>query len=262
MADETLYVTTDGARWGAGTGEPLDAEQIDTNFWGLNERVREMEENPPVAVSVADVVVVGDTWSVQLTDDTVLGPFAIPVAQVELVNWLNNQELQLGWLAKVEDQGVYQVLQTHTTPAAPGEFDPNLMIGGNPVYRLWFETGPARRHVIALQILGPIPDYEGLVCQFIVPLGLNLRLPADLARSRAFMRVPPSVNISLPILKNDEEVGWIHWSAEDQAGEFELEEDVDLSADDLLIVLGPDATGDGMDMSVSIVADILEAGDL
>jgi hypothetical protein len=35
------------------------------------------------------------------------------------------------------ENGFYQVLQNHTTPAAPATFDPAATQGGNPLYQLW-----------------------------------------------------------------------------------------------------------------------------
>ena len=50
--------------WGPGIAEDLSAEQVDGNFHGLDLRVTEFEDNPPDAVSIANVTSTGSTFTV------------------------------------------------------------------------------------------------------------------------------------------------------------------------------------------------------
>ena len=61
-------------------GSNLTAAEVDGNFTDLDDRVTELEDNPPEPVGIANVVVTGATFIVVLTDATELGPFVIPVA--------------------------------------------------------------------------------------------------------------------------------------------------------------------------------------
>ena len=54
--------------WGPGIAEDLSAEQVDGNFHGLDQRVTELEDNPPEAVSIANVTSTGSTFTVHLSD--------------------------------------------------------------------------------------------------------------------------------------------------------------------------------------------------
>ena len=66
--------------WGPGIAEDLSAEQVDGNFHGLDLRVTELEDNPPDAVSIANVTSTGSTFTVHLSDGSAIGPLLLPVA--------------------------------------------------------------------------------------------------------------------------------------------------------------------------------------
>ena len=66
--------------WGPGIAEDLSAEQVDGNFHGLDQRVTELEDNPPEAVSIANVTSTGSTFTVHLSDGSAIGPLLLPVA--------------------------------------------------------------------------------------------------------------------------------------------------------------------------------------
>lgn len=74
------YVTT-GA-WGSGTGVPNPAATIDGNFWDLDERVTELEDNPVEPIAPLSATLIGTSlafgWS-NGTTHTVT--FAMPVPQ-------------------------------------------------------------------------------------------------------------------------------------------------------------------------------------
>jgi hypothetical protein len=70
---------TDGA-WGAGQGYNLTAVQVDMNFWGHEQRLQALEDNPPVPTNISNMTVVGTQWTIYLEDATVFGPFTLPQA--------------------------------------------------------------------------------------------------------------------------------------------------------------------------------------
>lgn len=139
MVDQVTYRTTDGTRWGAGKGSPINATERDIGLWSLQERIRELEENPPEPISISNITVSGSQMTVHLSNGGTLGPFTLPVAVMQAAgNYTPGREyLQLD-LVRVGGFGLYLVLQDHTAEA---EFDPDLEISGEPVYFLIMETG-------------------------------------------------------------------------------------------------------------------------
>ncbi len=73
--------------WGPGLGRNLTPAEVDGNFDDLDERVDDLETNPPVAVSISAISVVGNSMTVFLDDSTELGPFTLPTAEF---NWRGN----------------------------------------------------------------------------------------------------------------------------------------------------------------------------
>ncbi len=70
--------------WGPGKGANLTPTEVDENFHDVDERIDTLETNPPVAVSIASISVVGSSMFVFLDDSTELGPFTLPTA---VFNW-------------------------------------------------------------------------------------------------------------------------------------------------------------------------------
>lgn len=66
--------------WGAGSGANLAAARVDQNFYALKEAVEDLQENPPDANAIANIVQSGDNITVYLQDGTTYGPFALPTA--------------------------------------------------------------------------------------------------------------------------------------------------------------------------------------
>jgi hypothetical protein len=59
-------------------GANLTPTEVDDNFHDLDDRVTEMEEDPPVGVGVSNITADGFVFYVHLTDSTILGPFEMP----------------------------------------------------------------------------------------------------------------------------------------------------------------------------------------
>ncbi|MDG4903223.1 hypothetical protein P9279_22185 [Mesorhizobium sp. WSM4962] len=61
-------------------GSNLTPDEVDDNFEGLDERLTEVENNPPAAVGISNITVVGTQMTIYLADATVLGPYTLPQA--------------------------------------------------------------------------------------------------------------------------------------------------------------------------------------
>ena len=70
--------------WGTGKGSNLTPVEVDENFNEAEQRLEALEDNPPVAVSIASINVVGSSMTIFLDDSTELGPFTLPTAAF---NW-------------------------------------------------------------------------------------------------------------------------------------------------------------------------------
>lgn len=74
------YRTDDLGRWGAGKGSNLEPEEFDINFWDIIQRLITQEARPDPSASIDHFSVSGASFYVHMTDATVLGPYALPVA--------------------------------------------------------------------------------------------------------------------------------------------------------------------------------------
>jgi len=130
-----VYVTT-GA-WGAGTGTPNTAAQVDGNFYDLDQRVVALNADLAEGKRIESVDYTSNSMTFHFTDGTTQ-IIPLPVATLTYVgDWTNDRPYMVGHLFTA-DNGFYQVLQNHTTPPWPAPFDPNALDGsGNPLYSLW-----------------------------------------------------------------------------------------------------------------------------
>jgi hypothetical protein len=119
--------------WGPGIAEDLSAEQVDGNFHGLDQRVTELEDNPPEAVSIANVTSTGSTFTVHLSDGSAIGPLKLPVAAFNARGSWAAETLYTRNDVVTHDNAAYVVRLQHTSGIS---FEPNLVIGGEPVYQL------------------------------------------------------------------------------------------------------------------------------
>jgi hypothetical protein len=60
--------------------EPLTIEEMDGNFAALEKRIKNLESNPPLSESVAQIIQEGDRLTFQGTFGTVLGQAVLPKA--------------------------------------------------------------------------------------------------------------------------------------------------------------------------------------
>jgi len=61
-------------------GSNLTPAEADANIRDLDGRITDLEENPPEAVGISNITVVGTQMTIYLADATVLGPYTLPQA--------------------------------------------------------------------------------------------------------------------------------------------------------------------------------------
>lgn len=132
-----VYVTT-GA-WGAGTGTPNSAAQVDGNFYDLDQRVVALNADLAEGKRIDTVTYSSNAMTFHYTDGTTQ-VIPLPVATFTYVGqWTNGTPYAPGHLFTAGN-GFYQVLEPHTSPPWPAPFDPEATDGStdnNPLYQLW-----------------------------------------------------------------------------------------------------------------------------
>ncbi|RWQ35538.1 MAG: hypothetical protein EOS20_18710, partial [Mesorhizobium sp.] len=61
-------------------GSNLTATEVDDNFHDVDDRITELEDNPPEPVNISNITVVGTQMTIYLEDATEFGPFTLPQA--------------------------------------------------------------------------------------------------------------------------------------------------------------------------------------
>ena len=132
-----VYVTT-GA-WGTGTGAPNSAAQVDGNFYDVDQRIVALGADLAEGKRIDTVTYTSTSMTFHFTDGS-SQIIPLPVVTMQYVGpWMNATPYVPGNLFTAAN-GFYQVLESHTTPAAPAPFDPNATDGttdNNPLYQLW-----------------------------------------------------------------------------------------------------------------------------
>jgi len=209
----TIVYVTSGA-WGAGTGTPNSAAQVDGNFYHFQQAVTGLEADLAEGKRIDTVTYTSNSMTFHFTDGT-SQVIPLPIAELVFVGeWLPNSIYARGNLFSFQGLGIYQVLQDHTTPAT---FDPGATQGGNPLYALLMPTRDVN-YDAAIFVPGSIQRDAGeLVVQFIA--NRSMQLPAGNAGAYAYLEVGDdstgATDIILSIEKNRVEIGTVTFTAGD-----------------------------------------------
>lgn len=132
------FVTTDGSgRW-TGGGAPLPPGHVDENFWTLKDLIDNIALAE--AVSISDITQSGNNLYIELTDNSVLGPFSLPVSKLN-----SRGQWQASALYAVNDTfyygaSIYVVNIGHTADTV---FNPGATNGGGLFLYSMMITVPA-----------------------------------------------------------------------------------------------------------------------
>lgn len=248
MAIEGLHFkNTDGTRWGSGDGAGTDGRlsslQGDENIWLLRGRVKDMEDNPPTAVSILGFTVIGSQMQVNMSDGSTQGPFDLPIATFRLVGeWVNSMALLKLDIFTVEHDGVYFVNLPHTTPASPATFDPEATDGsGNPLYTKIFGDDP---YIYDLGWFYPGAPGQGIDDGSPMAgheIGRPVLFPTGLPDSKGSLRVAPASDLSFPIEINGVVKGSMDFASGATAATFTWSADVSCAVGDVVYLMKPTA---------------------
>jgi hypothetical protein len=241
------YKTTDMARWGvgsgAGTGGNLTPTQGDLNFWELYSRLKELEDNPPEAVSITGMTVVGSQWEVNMSDGSTFGPFTLPIATFELKgDWLNEMLYYELDLVSVPGYGLYLVRIQHTTPALPATFDPDAVDDeDNPLYLQVFGED-AYVYDFGFSFPGrPGSGIETSAAMAGHVFGRAVSLLIGLPGSVAKLRVAPAAALAFGLEKNGVSIGSVNFALGATTGTFTFAADVAFAIGDIITMIRPTA---------------------
>jgi hypothetical protein len=260
-----VYVTT-GA-WGAGTGTPNSAGQVDGNFYDVDQRIVDLVGDLAEGKRIDYVTYTSSSMTFHYTDATTQ-VIPLPVATLEYVGpWINSMPLVPGNLFTAVN-GFYQVLEAHTTPPYPANFDPDATDGstaGNPLYALWM---PLRdiNYDAAIFVPGSIqrePDelfFQGIANR-------TMRLGSGNEDAYAYLDVgndgTGAADIILSIEKNGTEIGTITFDAAGdidtaggQAGAFNIPAATDFAEGDryaLRVTQSDNAEPSGLSVTLPFV---------
>jgi hypothetical protein len=228
----TIVYVTSGA-WGAGTGAPNSAAQVDGNFFDVDQRVVDLTADLAEGKRIDTVTYTSSSMTFHFTDDT-LQVIPLPIATFTYVGqWTNDTPYGPGHLITATN-GFYQVLESHTTPPWPALFDPNATDGttdNNKLYQLWM---PLRdiNYDAAVFVPGSIQRAAGELL-FLGIANRSMWLGSGDDGAHAYLDVGNdsvgATDIIVSIEKNDVEIGTITFAAGGeldsdggQVGEFDI----------------------------------------
>lgn len=260
-----VYVTT-GA-WGAGTGTPNTAPQVDGNFYDLDRRVADLVGDLAEGKRIDTVTYSSNSMTFHFTDGSTQ-VIPLPIATFNYVGqWTNDTPYAPGHLITAGN-GFYQVLESHVTPPPPATFDPTATDGStdqNPLYQLWM---PLRdiNYDAAIFVPGSIQRAADELL-FLGIANRTMKLGAGNEGAYAYLDIgndsTGATDIVVSIEKNETEIGTITFvaggsidTAGGQVGEFNIPAATDFAEGDhyaLRVTQSDNAEAAGLSVTLPFV---------
>lgn len=244
------FRTDDLTRWGDGIGRNLHPSEVDLNFWILLQLFLGLEENPAQPNQISSITSADNQLTVHMADATTFGPFDLPLATwTYRGNWGPNVEFNKFDLFN-EANGLYLVLQTHTSNSTFDSEDGNIAgryYSHLIVYPVTFDIGFFFPGLPGTGIAANNP-------MFTYAAAHSFFLNADLVQSLASVDVAFTIATSFPIRLNGLDIGSIDFGAGTTDGEFTFLTDVQFVPRDKLQVIRPvsiDATGFNLSVTIA-----------
>lgn len=211
----TIFYVTTGA-WGAGTGTPNTAAQVDGNFYDVDQRIVAINADLAEGKMIESVSYTGQSFTLHFTDGTTQ-VIPLPIATLTYRGpWQNSDVYVRGDMVSVYNIGFFQVLVDHSTPPAPAEFDPNAVDGSsNPLYAMFLPLGDTN-YDAAIFAPGTVQrNPDELIYQAVA--NRAMQLPAGNANCYGYLDVgndaTSATDVILSIEKNSTEIGTITFAA-------------------------------------------------
>jgi hypothetical protein len=252
-----VYVTT--GTWGTGTNTPNSAAQVDGNFYDVDQRIVGLNADLAEGKRIDTVTYDTNSMTFHFTDGT-SQIIPLPVVQLQyLGTWTNSTPYSRGQMISA-DNGFYQVLVDHTTPAAPAVFDPNATdteTPPNPLYQLWMPINDVN-YDAAIFVPGSVQRAANeLLFQGIANRTMRLGAGNEGAYARLDVANPVGATaIILSIQKNVTEIGTITIAANAQNGVFSVPAATDFAEGDryaLRVTQSANAVPSGLSVTLPFV---------
>jgi hypothetical protein len=232
------YRTHDDAQWGAGLGRDLQPEEIDQNFYDVEQRLEAVEQNPVLPNEIQSISVDGNRMTITMADHTVFGPYALPQAAFRFTGAFQPTHDYKKYDFLIANSGLYMVLHNFTSGAS-------FVFGSDA-------DGPF------YQFIMPFPDFYDIGFFFPGKPGTGIAagatmfafrttartpfyLPATLPDSSAGLVVAPAAALSFPIYRDATAIGSIDFALGSAIGSFTFAADIAFTDGDVLRVLAPSA---------------------
>ena len=211
-----VYVTT-GA-WGAGTGTPNSAAQVDGNFYDVDQRIIDLNADLAEGKRIDTVTYTPNSMTFHFTDGS-SQVIPLPIAVITYVGqWTNSTPYTRGQMVSVRGLGMFQVLVDHMTPPLPAPFDPNATdesTDNNPLYSFWMPLYDVN-YDAAIFAPGSIQRTDGELL-FQAVANRSMRLASGDAHCHAYLEAgndsTGATDIILSIERNRVEIGTITFTA-------------------------------------------------
>jgi hypothetical protein len=248
-----IIYRTPGA-WGAGKGSNLAAAEVDGNFYDHDGRIAALEALP-IGASIDYFAIIGASLYVHLTDHSMLGPYALPVAQ-----WRLRGEWQPAMVLVANDVLTYggRVYLVTFDHISADTFDPGANDGSGHDYYGLLLGNPDPIVDLALYYPDRVRAAGAVLFQHVVVRAMTL--PTNLTESRAYLRVAPATDdVLLLLYRNADQVGSLVFSVSDtpdidggMAGTFVFDAAMTFNAGDRFSVVENVGTEDTMAEGLSI----------
>jgi hypothetical protein len=251
-----IYVTS-GA-WGAGTGTPNSAAQVDGNFFDVDQRILDLVDDVAEGKRIDTVTYTSNSMTFHFTDGT-SQVIPLPIASLTFVGeWTNTTTYIRGNMISGRGLGIFQVLQDHITPSPPATFDPDAVDGsGNPLYQLWMPLLDVN-YDAAIFVPGSIQRTAGeLLFEGIANRTMLLKAGSDHAYAHLDVGNTGSTAIIIAIQKNGVQIGTITFATGgSQVGSFNIPADTNFAEGDryaLRVTQSADAAPSGLSITLPLL---------
>jgi hypothetical protein len=251
-----IYVTS--GTWGAGTGTPNSAAEVDGNFFDVDQRIVDLAADLDEGKRIDTVTYTSNSMTFHFTDGS-SQVIPLPIASLTLVGaWTNSTTYFRGNMITVGGLGIFQVLQDHTTPPPPATFDPNATDGsGNPLYQLWMPLRDVN-YDAAVFVPGSIQRAAGeLLFEGIANRTMKLPSGTDHAYAHLDIGNSGSTAIIISIQKNGTEIGTVTFATGgSKVGSFNIPAETNFAEGDryaLRITQSDNATPSGLAVTLPLL---------
>lgn len=245
-----VFRTDDPLKWGIGKGANLTPGEVDSNFYDLDSRLTDAENNPAQPKQIQAIAVANNQMTITLSDGvTTFGPYALPEAAFAFTDAWQASHAYAVYDFFTAANGFYMVLQAHTSGTIFNANDGNL---SGPFYKLIMPFPTT--YQIGFFFPGMIGNGVAAdSAMFALRFPEAVYIPAGFSGSSGGVEVAPLAGMTFPVFKNAVQIGTVQIAAAATVATFTLASAVQFAAGDRLRVIRPaDLDIDARDFALTI----------